>query len=65
MNKLLSVLLTGLITATLSMGAMAADASKPLTEGASAVTSTTASHAKTPAKTMHKSHKKHETQKAK
>ena len=65
MNKLLSVLLTGLFAATLSMGAMAADAAKPTTEAASAATSTPTPDAKAPAKAEHKSHKKHEAQKAK
>ena len=65
MNKLLSVLLTGFFAATLSMGAMAADTAKPMGETAAAATSTVPADAKAPVKVVHKSHKKHEAQKAK
>ena len=70
MNKLLSVLLAGLFAATLSAGAMAADASPmpaPTVTSTSATPSVEAkgSEAKAPLKAAHQSHKKHANHKAK
>lgn len=65
MNKLLTILLTSLFAVTLSMGAMAADTAKPMGQAAAVATSTAPADAKAPAKVVHKSHKKHEGQKAK
>ncbi len=63
MNKLLTLLLTGIFASTLSIGAMAADAT-PAKEAAAAATAP-ASNAKAPVKAMHRSHKKHVNQKLK
>ena len=69
MNKLLSVLLAGLFAATLSAGAMAADATPMPAPGAAsaaaAATATPGAEAKAPAKVGHQSHKKHANHKAK